>query len=651
MSADEPLVHFGLGGAERIERLTISWPSGVVQTLEDLPADQMYVIEEPARVAGTRDPRAAIGPTFREAAGELGLVLDSVREAPFDDYARQPLLPARLSQLGPGMAWGDVDADGDQDLFVGGSAGRSGTLFANAGTGSFEVAPGPWARDAASEDMSPLFVDVDGDGDLDLFVASGGIECDPGDALLRDRLYWNDGKGRFERAAPGTLADVRESSGTVVAGDFDGDLDLDLFVGARSVPGAYPTAPRSVLLLNEGGVLRDRTDELAPGLAGSGMVTSAIAADFDGDARTDLAVAYDWGPIRLWSSCEAGLCETTASAGLGERTGWWSALTAADLDADGDLDLVALNAGLNTKYSASPAKPALLYYGDLDGSGAPHLVEAKSSAAQTLPVRGLSCSADAMPMIQRRITSFDQFARAALPDIYPSEVLEAALELRATELASGVLINRSELGSGASFEWRELPRLAQAAPGCGVVASDFDGDGNQDLFVVQNAYQREPETGRWDGGVGVLLAGTGAAAFSVVPAWQSGLVVPGDGTSLTICDLDADGRPDLVAAQNEGPLLAFLDVHGPRRIAVAFQGAAPNTACIGARITIASGVAAGTVFELGAGGGYLSQSAPELFVSLPADEDEVRIEVRWPDGEHSSHRLSGDTARVVLRQP
>ena len=662
MSANEPLIHFGLGEADIIDRLTIAWPGGGEQAFEHLPADRFYTITQAATQATTPSDSATPPPPpttrYDEVAADLGLAEPAGRETLFDDYAREPLLPARLSQFGPGLAWGDADHDGDEDLFLGGPAGVAGRLLLNNATGpgapaTFTTAPGPWEADRAAEDMAPLWLDADSDGDLDLYVASGGVECEPGDPVLRDRLYVNRGDGQFTNAPPTALPSLRESSSTVAAADFDQDGDLDLFVGSRSIPGSYPLTPRSHLLENRGGMFIDITDRAAPGLMSVGLVTSALWSDADRDGQIDLLVACEWGPVSLWRNTGAGLENITEAAGLADRTGWWNALTGADLDGDGDIDYAVTNAGLNTKYKASAEKPAYLYYGSFADGSPPQLVEAKGSADALLPVRGLSASAAAMPFIRDKLPTYHDFASASLTEIYEPDRLDQAVQLHATTLESGVFFNRTDQTGSVRFEFVPLPRLAPASAGYGIVATDTDADGATDLYLVQNCFTREPETGRWDGGLSLLLQGDGSG--NLTPVWpaESGLIVPGDAKALTLCDLNADGRPDFLATQNDDRQLAFLAraSGSARGVAVRLTGSPGNASGIGALVTLRRSDGQTQTYEVYAGSGYLSQSSPTLYFGLGADPDPATIEVRWPSGAVSTHEVAADAGSVTLQHP
>jgi hypothetical protein len=635
-ASDEPMVHFGLGGATSIQRLTIDWPSGISQTLDDLAPDRTYTITEPDESA-PEEP-SPLQPLFARSATPIG---GPHLELEFDDYARQPLLPQKHSQLGPGTAWGDIDGDGDDDLFIGQGSGFAGRLYFNE-SGKFVLRSfAPFDIDQDSEDMAPVFFDADNDGDRDLYVVSGGVECEPGDAGLRDRLYLNDGEGTFTKAPPEMLPDIRDSGGVACAADYDRDGDLDLFVGGRIVPGRYPETPASRLLQNDGsGKFKDVAPEI---LRDTGLVTSALWSDINADGWIDLLVTHEWGPVKTFVNERGKLVDATATSGIANVTGWWNSIATADIDADGDLDFAIGNVGLNTKYHASEQHPVLLYYGDLDGAGRPRIVEAEFEGAIRYPVRGRSCSSQAMPGLREKFPTFKSFASAALEDIYGESQLDTAKQLSANTLESGLLINISEAGGAPRFEFRPLPRLAQISPVYGLAFTEVDGDGRPDLYLVQNFFGPQRETGRMDGGVSLLLLNR-ENGFS--PLWpkQSGLVVPGDATSLSVTDLNQDGRPDFHICINAGLPIAFeaTEREGSDRLCLQLQASSGNPDAAGAQVSIIlNDGGLRQVQQISAGGGYLSQSSPRLFFGLgkTGRAGIERIEVSWPSGAKTKHRL------------
>ncbi len=662
MSASEPAVHFGLGEQASIDKLTVKWPSGQIQEFTNLEADWLYTITEPeatgAEVTETNGPQSPESPQISTRpmfapSNKIRLVLH--RETPYDDFARQPLLPNKLSQLGPGIALGDVDGDGDDDFFLGGAAGQMGMLclnqdgyFAVKSHGPFDR-DNPFAVDKSCEDMGVLLLDVDRDGDLDLYVASGGVECESNDDLLRDRLYLNDGQGLFTKAPSESLPDVRDSGSCAVTVDFDRDGDLDIFVGGRVIPGQYPRMPSSRLLRNDSTGSRvlftDVTDELAPGLREAGMVTSALWSDADGDRWLDLMVTYEWGPVRFFKNVEGNLIDHTELAGLASRLGWWNGIAGGDVDNDGDIDYVVTNFGLNSKYHPSVDDPVFLYYGDFDNQGRSCIVEAKQVGQQLLPVRGKSCSQNAMPFIGDKFPTYHQFAIADLLDIYGTQPLDTALKLRVNDLHSGVYIND---GSG-NFTFQAFPRIAQASAAFGVVLQDVDGDGNLDCYLAQNFFGPQRETGRLDGGLSMLLLGQGDGTFEPVEPVVSGLVLSEDATGLATTDLNSDGQIDFVVAVNDGELRGYENQLRPsnRSLTVRCDG---RVSAIGARVQLSTTDGQSRTAEVYAGGSYLSQSSPVLTFAVPPGAQPKELSVRWSDGKQDRLELQEGQTVVELGQ-
>ncbi|MDA0813918.1 MAG: FG-GAP-like repeat-containing protein [Verrucomicrobia bacterium] len=655
LSSNLPELHFGLGNEARVKKLTVTWPSGRVQAFENLSAENRFVIQEPA--GSVAQIPAKPTPLFAESK-----VLDGLfhREENYEDFDRQPLLPNKLSQLGPGLAWADVDGDGDEDLFIGAARNMGGAVLLNEGPDADGVcqfslpSPKPFIDDAAQENMCALFFDADADGDMDLYVANGSYEFNEGDVLLRDSLYVNDGTGRFTKAI-GALPDFRDSSSCVVGADFDRDGDVDLFVGGRVIPGKYPETPKSRLLINEsaagrGPKLVEAADAIARGLQAAGLVTGAQWSDADNDGWVDLFVTCEWGPVRYFHNRNGILEDRTDQAGLSKLLGWWNAIAGADIDRDGDIDYAVANFGLNTKYHASTEKPSLLFYGDYAGDGKKSLVEAKYENNVLLPVRGKSCSTSAMPHLAKRFDSFHKFASAALPEIYSPAALEHSLKLSANTLESGILLNN---GNG-QFQFKPLPLLAQVSPGFGLCFLDADADGNTDLFMAQNFFGPQFETGPFAGGLSLLLLGDGTGGFLPLSPDRSGIVIPGDATAATAMDFNGDGRLDLAVAQNNGPVRTFESTAtgSGRFIRICLDGGPGNPSAVGARVTVLLESGDRMVQEVYAGAGYLSQAQSCPVFTLANKDKVTRIFVRWPDGKSSQKELPDDvqgTIRIMIQ--
>jgi hypothetical protein len=554
---------FGLGVHETVAELRIRWPDGSLELITDLPANHRHVIQ---RGAGTVLEEPAASPPAPLFAPPQALAALTHRERLFNDFMKQPLLPHKLSQQGPAFAWGDIDGDGDEDLFFGQGRGTAGQILRNEGNGNMNPVPCPdLAANFDREEVAAHFFDADGDKDLDLYVVCGSYEYPAGAPQLGDRLYLNKGDGTFTAAPDGALPDFRDVGSCVVSADFDQDGDLDLFVGTRVIPGEYPAPPPSRLLLNESAKGKVRFTaapaERAPGLEKAGLVTGAVWADIDADGWTDLLLAVEWGPVRVFSNKGGNLRETTKEAGLAARHGWWNGIAAADLDRDGDMDFAVANFGLNTKYHASREAPALLFYGDYHGDGQRHIVEAEIEDGVLVPIRGRSCSLAAMPGLAEKFKTYHLFASSSLDEIYGLTPIKSAERFACHTLESGLLIND---GTG-KFEFRPLPRIAQISPIFGMVFEDFDRDGHLDLALAGNFYQPQWETGPYDGSIGVLLRGDGSGQFVAVDPVESGLLLPGDLRGLAALDLNADGRIDLFATRNNDSVLVQLALPDRRK--------------------------------------------------------------------------------------
>ena len=558
LSASEPILHFGLGNATRIDSLTVDWPCSPRQSFTNLEAGRFYTITEPTNggrvLVVPPKPHESRAPLFR-----VTNLLDhiSISEPAFDDFAREPLLPRRLSQRAGCMAWGDVNGDGKAELFLGGMPGQPGQLF-NRDGGRFQTSAQPaFEADKDCEDADAVFFDADRDGDLDLLVAGGGFREDSGHTSYRHRLYLNNGKGIFSPAPKATLPVVTNGASCVIAADFDGDQLPDLFLGGQSVPGRYPLFSESHLWLNRSGKFVDATP---PGLRGSGIVTGAVASDVDGDNKMDLMLTTALGPVRYFHNEADGLVERTTEAGLDVRTGWWNAIAAGDLDGDRRPDFVVGNQGLNTVYHATPTAPELLFYGDLDGSGTSNLLFAYFVGEYGFPHVGLDELCKAMPSVRARFPTYEKFAAAPIDDLFGRNRLRQAIRREVNTLESGVLLNKKE-----GFRFEPLPPLAQTAPARDLALVDANGDGRLDLVIGQNDFSPGPLVGRMDGGTSLVLLGNGHGQLEPLMPGVSGVLVPEEVRRLAVTDVDGDGRPDLIFRVAPGSFRCFLSAMTLRR--------------------------------------------------------------------------------------
>ncbi|GJG87046.1 hypothetical protein tb265_22270 [Gemmatimonadetes bacterium T265] len=568
LSSVDPVLHFGLFRADRVDSLVVVWPDRRYQVLRDVAANQRLVVAQ-RNAAGRYDLRTAPGFARPGPDAPVGQSAHAVfadvtaahaadyRHAENDasDFDREPLMTHQLSTEGPALAVGDVNGDGLDDVYAGGAKWQPGTLLLQQRDGSFRASPQPAIRaDSLSEDVDAAFFDANGDGHPDLVVASGGNEF-WGDAdALRPRLYLNDGAGHFRRV-PDAFPGVFENASCVVPGDFDGDGKVDLFVGARVESRQYGVGPKSHLLRNDGtGHFTDVTAQVAPGLADAGMVTSATWVDYDHDGKLDLVVVGEFTPVRVFHNEGGRLVDRTKEAGLAGSEGWWNHVRAADLTGSGRPDLVLGNLGLNSYLKAAPGEPARLYVGDFGHNGTLEQLLTFYKHGVDYPIAGRDEIVRLVPALRSKYPSYAAFGASRVQDIFPAEDLRSARVLEARTFASAVARNNGD----GTFTLRALPAAAQVAPIYASLAGDFDGDGARDLLLGGNFWGFQPIIGRADASYGVLLRGAGDGTFTPVGMAESGLVLDGQVRRMAALR-GADGSRMIVVARNNDRL-QFLRV-------------------------------------------------------------------------------------------
>ncbi len=550
-SSVDPRLHFGLGPSARIDSLVVVWPDHRFQVLTNVAADRMLTLsqEDAAEKYAYHQPRT-MKPLFEDVTSGVGVDFRH-RENSFFDYNREPLMPHLLSAEGPALAVGDVNGDGLDDMYVGGAKWQPGQLLIQTANGRFRSgSESVFRADSLSEDVAAIFFDANGDGHQDLYVVSGGNEFWGNDEALRDRLYINDGAGSFQRSRS-ALPDFFENGSCVTAGDFDGDGDLDLFVGARVVSRSYGATPKSHLLENDGsGRFTDVTSQKSDALSEAGMVSSAAWLDYDGDRQLDLIVVGEWMPVRVFRQQNGRFVDRTAEAGLSGTNGWWNTVAAIDLNKDGRKDLVLGNLGLNSYIRASRDEPARLYVHDFYGNGSVEQILTFYKHGVSYPFAGKDELVRQMPQLRSKYVAYSSFGASRIEDILPASELSKAKVLEARQFASSIAINN---GNG-TFDLQQLPIEAQFAPIYAVLADDFDGDGHIDLLVGGNFYGVTPMRGRYDASRGLLLRGSGNGRFVSVEMEESNLEIEGQVRNMGLVRRAGGGRV-VVVARNDDKLV------------------------------------------------------------------------------------------------
>jgi enediyne biosynthesis protein E4 len=605
-------------GRDTALTLEVRWPGGS-RSVVPVRANRLYEVDESAASDRWTPVSDSLGAgLFEDATRQLRgqTHVDSA----FDDFRRQPLLPNKFSQLGPGVSWIDVDGNGREDLIIGAGRGGRLTVLRNHGTG-FSAASAPEAR----WDLTTI-LPVAGAGALSLAVGQSSYEAGSAlEALSIPKVVSIAMRSGQPAAATSMLPPDTGSVGPLALADVDGDGRLDLFVGARVLPGAWPLPARSHLYrrLPNGGWSPDSVNDAA--LASIGLVSAAVFADLDGDGWPDLAVTSEWGPVRVFHNDRGRLHEITRELGLAALTSRWNGLAAGDFDGDGRMDLVATSWGRNTPWAASRDRPYELVAGNFGGEGIGLLFARRDSASgREMPLTPLSRVGHAVPGAVARFQTFAAYSRATVDDVL-GDAARSAVRVGATTFDHTIFLNR-----GTHFESHPLPMRAQLAPAFGIVVADLDGDGNEDLFFAQNFSPTSIDTPRFDAGAGLVLLGDGHGGFRPLSVRESGISVLGDQRGAAACDYDGDGRVDLAVSQNGALTTLWHNRSARPGLRVRLNDGPDNPWGIGARLRISSGGHRGPAREIHAGNGYWSMDAATTVLALPKGADSLVI--AWPGG-------------------
>lgn len=552
-SSSDSRLFFGLGKIKVIDSLQVDWPDGKCTVLRDLQANQFLAIDEKnattccLKLEG--DPGNAV---FRRIDPPSGLDFRH-RENDFNDFDRDRLLFNMLSNAGPHIAIGDVNGDGLNDIYICGAKDSPGALYVQDKAGKFSrTNESLFEKDKISEDTDCAFLDADGDKDMDIYVASGGNEFPSSSSALADRLYINDGKGLFVKSKQVLPAGKYESSSCVEPADFDGDGDVDLFVGIRLQPFAYGVPASGYLLENDGhGIFTDATPKRAPGLKNIGMITDMAWTDVDGDSDLDMIIIGDWMPVKLFINNNGTFTDESAKWGLTGTEGWWNVIIAKDLNGDGKMDFLLGNHGLNSFFKASANKPVTMYVNDFDLNGTVEQIICTYIGDTLYPAVLKDDLIKQIPSLASKYSKYDNYKNQQIEDIFPEETLRRSIILKAKLLASCEMINNPN----QSFTLNTLPAEAQFSPVYGIIADDFDHDGIFDIVLGGNQYRCKPQTGIFDASYGLFLKGNEERKWQPFSPGMSGIFIKGEIRDLKI--LSVKGRKILTVARNNDNLQFF----------------------------------------------------------------------------------------------
>jgi ASPIC and UnbV/FG-GAP-like repeat len=564
LSSMQGIAHFGLNSIAVVDSLVIQWYNGKQQTLENVNCNQRITVDIAHATVpySFQQPAVATKALFKEITRTSGINYHH-SDYNFIDFDIQHLLPHKLSEYAPGIAAGDLDGDGLDDLIIGGNAQVPTSVLLQQADGQFirkNLSAGTKSRSGYSKDEGILIFDANGDGKPDVYISSGGYALTPGDPAYQDRLYINDGKGNFSMDTS-ALPQNHGSKFCVRTMDYNRDGKPDLFIAGRVDPWSYPRPVSCFIYRNdsENGHVKftDVTEEVAPGLKNIGLVCDALFTDFNGDGQTDLIIVGEWMPVTFFQNINGHFKNVTESSAVGGKAGWWNSIVAGDFRNTGRMDYIVGNLGLNSLYQASDSFPVYMTAKDFENNGKyagiPSLyLPDQQGIKREFPAQGRDDITRQLNSLKKRFNNFKKYAVASMDELLTPEQRKGTLRLKANMLQSCYLRNE---GNG-SFTMIPLPREAQFSAVNGMVVDDFDGDGNLDVLMNGNDYSTSVGIGQYDAFYGLLLKGDGAGGFKPLSMLESGVCIPGNGKALVKL-MGGKDQYLVAASQYKGNLVLF----------------------------------------------------------------------------------------------
>lgn len=552
-STVDPDIHVGLGTDNQVDSMIVQWPDGMVQQFSDVKGGSTFVISRSESLTYFEGIYIS---QFNKEQEELLFhdITEAIRldikhnEAKFNDLQRTPSLIRSLTKNGPSISIGDMDGDGLDDVFMGGDRNHKSSIFKQETDNTFSEQK--MNLESIPEDMGSLLFDADGDGDLDLYVVSGGSQWMENNAAYQDRLYFNVGSGIFTLKAD-ALPKISSSGSCVVASDFDFDGDLDLFVGGRLVPNKYPSPAQSYLLENVDGKFLDQSEKLGEKHGMLGMVTSALWTDVNNDNAPDLMIVGEWMQITVLINSGDSFVDQSEAYHLSDTDGWWNSINGGDFDNDGDIDYLLGNYGLNSFYKASIEQPLEIYAKDFDHNGSFDPIMTNYILGESYIVHPRNILLNLIPSIENRFSTFESYGNTPFKEAFTVQELEGAIHLKCTMMQSIFLENVE----GRQFKIHDLPLEAQFAPVFGTVLDDFNHDNRLDIMIVGNSMADESIAGYYDASYGNVLINKGNYNWEMLDPSSTNFLADGDKKALATISIG--GKQVFLITENDGFLQAF----------------------------------------------------------------------------------------------